>query len=274
MHRAVTTFRALHESGCFVMPNAWDPGSAVFLASLGFPALASTSSGFAFSRGLPDALGVVSLDETLAHLRELVAATPLPISADFQDGHAREPAEVARHVDRCAATGVAGLSIEDATGEPAAPLFDHDLAVERVRAARAAIDAAGTGAVLTARCEAHLFGLPDAARVARERLVAFADAGADCLFAPGVREPAAIAELVRAVAPRPLNVLVSGPSTELTVARLGDLGVRRVSLGSALSRVAWGAFQRAARTLLEGRFDGLEGAASFAELDGLFARRG
>lgn len=270
---AVTAFHALHREGCFVMPNAWDPGSAILLASLGFRALASTSAGFAFTRGLPDAVGAVELEAALVNLRELVAATPLPLSADFQDGHATEPEDVARHVDRCAATGVAGLSIEDATGEEAAPLHERALAVERVRAARVAIDRSGTGALLTARCEAFLVGDPDAARTVLDRLAAYAEAGADCLFAPGVRDPAIIGSIVKAVAPRPVNVLVSAPGPGLAVERLAELGVRRISVGSALARVAWGAFERAARELGEGRFDALAGATPFAELEALFTRR-
>jgi 2-methylisocitrate lyase-like PEP mutase family enzyme len=271
MADAVRAFRALHESGCFVMPNPWDAGSAVFLAHLGFRALATTSAGLAFSRGRPDAIAAMSRDDVLAHVRELVAATPLPINADFQDGYAREPERVAENVALCVKTGAAGLSIEDATGDRAAPLYERGLAVERVRAARAAIDASGVPVVLTARCEAWLVGDPDAARTALDRLVAFADAGADCLFAPGVREPEAIAALVKAVAPRPVNVLVSSPSPSLTVPRLAELGVRRVSVGSALARVAWGGFMRAARALAdEGSFAGLADAAPFAELDRVF----
>jgi 2-methylisocitrate lyase-like PEP mutase family enzyme len=206
-------------------------------------------------------------------VRAIVAATPLPVNADFQHGYAREPEHVARNVARCLETGVAGLSIEDATGDPRAPLFDRDLAIERVRAACAARDEVAPRAVLTARCEAWLVGEPDAERTALDRLTAFAEAGADCLFAPGVRAPAAIARLVEAVRPLPLNVLVSAPSTELTVGKLAALGVRRISVGSALARVAWGAFLRSARAIARaGSFESLEGAASFAELDGIFGR--
>jgi 2-methylisocitrate lyase-like PEP mutase family enzyme len=271
---AIAAFRDLHASGCFVMPNPWDAGSAVFLERAGFRALASTSSGFAFSRALPDEVGVLKVDDVLAHLRDLAAATRLPVNADFQAGYADDPEGVALNVSRCITTGVAGVSIEDATGRPAAPLHEKDMALARLQAARHAIDASGVPVVLTARCEAYLFGAPDAARVARDRLVAFAEAGAECLFAPGVRDPAEIAALVKAVAPKPLNVLVSAPSQELTVARLRDLGVRRISVGSALSRVAWGAFMRAARSLAEtGSFDALGDAASFQELNGMFAAR-
>jgi 2-methylisocitrate lyase-like PEP mutase family enzyme len=269
---AVAVFRGLHASGCFVLPNPWDAGSARFLEHLGFAALASTSAGMAFARGLPDSVTAVPRDRMLEHLRELVGATRLPVSADFQAGYADEPEAVAANVKLCVATGVAGLSIEDATGDASAPLYEEKLAVERIRAARAAIDESGAPVVLTARCEAWLVGHPDAARVARARLVAFAEAGADCLFAPGVREADEIAAIVRAVAPLPVNVLMSAPSPELSLERLAELGVRRVSIGSGLARVAWGAFMRAARVLAEsGSFAGLAGAASFAELDGLFA---
>ena len=262
------TFRELHESGCFVMPNPWDAGSARFLHSLGFPALASTSAGMAFARGLPDEVKALPRDLVLEHVRELVQATPLPVNADFQNGYADAPEDVAANVRLCAATGVAGLSVEDATGDGKAPLYPRALAVERVRAAHEALR--GTGVLLTARCEAFLVGQPDAARVALDRLAAFAEAGADVLFAPGVRDPAIIAALVKAVAPRPVNLLVSSPG--LTVAQVAALGVRRISVGSALSRVAWAGFMKAARTLRdEGSFDGLAGATGFAELNALFA---
>ncbi|MGZ3439580.1 MAG: isocitrate lyase/PEP mutase family protein, partial [Polyangia bacterium] len=185
----IAAFRELHQSGCFVMPNPWDLGSARFLASLGFSALASTSAGFAFARGLPDSPTALPCDDVLAHLGELAAATPLPVNADFQAGYADDAEGVARNVTRCVGTGVAGLSIEDATGNRSAPLYEQAVAVERLRAARAAIDATGVPVVLTARAEAWLVGDPDPARTALDRLVAFADAGADCLFAPGVRDP-------------------------------------------------------------------------------------
>jgi 2-methylisocitrate lyase-like PEP mutase family enzyme len=270
---AVAAFRALHASGCFVLPNPWDAGTARALAELGFSALATTSAGFAFSRGLPDEVWAVPRDEMLAHIRDVVLATPLPVNADFQAGYARDAEGVAENVGRCVAAGVAGLSIEDATGDPAAPLFELRDAVARVRAARAAIDASGVPVVLTARAEAWLVGARDPARVALERLVAFAEAGADCLYAPGVRDLATIREIVAAVAPRAVNVLVSAPG--LTVAQLADAGVRRVSVGSALARVAWGAFLRAAREIAAGgTFEAFAGAAPFAELNALFARPG
>ncbi|MEY2518220.1 MAG: hypothetical protein QOJ89_5584, partial [bacterium] len=179
---AIETFRALHESGCFVIPNPWDAGSAVYLQHLGFPALATTSAGFAFTKALPDSVSAVPRDLMLAHISEVVAATPLPVNADFQTGYADKPEGVAANVALCIATGVAGLSIEDATGTGATPLYDFDLAVERIRAARAAIDASGVPIVLTARCEAYLVAQSDPARVALERLVAFGEAVADCLF--------------------------------------------------------------------------------------------
>jgi 2-methylisocitrate lyase-like PEP mutase family enzyme len=270
---AVDAFRALHASGCFVLPNPWDVGSAVYLAHLGFKALATSSAGLAFTRGLPDASSALSRDETLAHIREIVTATRLPVNADFQSGFADDAEGVAESVRLCVGTGVAGLSIEDASGDPAAPLYERARAVERVAAARRAVDATGVPVVLTARCEAWLVGQRDPAHVAVDRLVAFAAAGADCLYAPGVRDPAIIATIVKAVAPKPVNVLVGAPSPELTRARLEDLGVRRISVGSALARVAWGGFMRAATSIAEtGTFEGLAGAASFSELNALFAK--
>jgi len=272
---AVAEFRALHTSGCFVLPNPWDIGSAVYLRHLGFKALATTSAGFAFSKGLPDSVSAVPRDLMLGHVREVVAATPLPVNADFQTGYADEPEGVAANVGLCVATGVAGLSIEDATRDSTTPLYEFDLAVERIKAARAAIDASGTSVVLTARCEAWLVGQTDPARVALERLVAFAEAGADCLYAPGVREPDEIAAIVKAVSPKPVNVLVSRSNPKFSVSQLADLGVRRISVGSALALVAWGAFIRAARSIAEiGSFDTFADAAQYSELDELFSKRG
>jgi 2-methylisocitrate lyase-like PEP mutase family enzyme len=260
-------FRRLHESGCFVLPNAWDTGSARYLAGLGFRAIASTSSGFAWSRGRAD--GAMTVDEVLAHLADLVAATDLPVNADFEDGYGTTPDEVAANVVLAVATGVAGLSIEDSTGDPDAPLRDHLDAVERIRAAREAIDATGADVLLVGRSEGFLAGRPDLDETLR-RLAAYADAGADCLYAPGVSDHDHLRALVDAVAPKPVNVLVGGPS-DLTMADLAALGVRRVSVGGALARAAWGGFARAARRLAEhGRFDGLEGAAPGAELNAFF----
>ena len=271
---AVAEFRALHESGCFVMPNPWDVGTALYLERLGFKALATTSSGFAFSRGLPDSTAAVPLAAMLEHIEEIARAASVPVNADFLSGYADEPEGVAANVTSCVETGAAGLSIEDSTGDEAAPLYERTLAIERVRAARAAIDATGSQVVLTARCEAWLVGDPDPVRTALDRLVAFADAGADCLYAPGVTDPDQIATIVRAVAPRPVNVLISSPAAGLSVAQLSDLGVRRISVGSGLARVAWGAFIRAATGLAEnGSFDGFAGAASHAELDAFFRDR-
>ncbi|MEP6913656.1 MAG: isocitrate lyase/phosphoenolpyruvate mutase family protein, partial [bacterium] len=252
----VARFRVLHESGCFVLPNPWDVGTAMYLEYLGFEALATTSAGFAFSRGLPDSVSAVTRGAMLAHISEVVEATSLPVNADFQTGYADEPEGVATNVALCVATGVAGLSIEDASGDTAAPLYEFGLAVERIKAARAAIDATGVPVVLTARCEAWLVGQPDPARVALERLVAYADAGADCLYAPGVQEADVIRAIVRAVSPKPVNVLVSRANPEMSVSKLADLGVRRISVGSALALVAWGAFIRAAKSIAEtGSFD-------------------
>lgn len=270
----ITRFRELHAGGCFVLPNPWDAGSAIYLQHLGFQALATTSAGFAFSRGLPDAVSAISRDLMLDHFREIVAATSLPVNADFQNVYADEPEGVAVNVALCIATGVAGLSIEDATGNDAAPLYDFELALERVEAARAAIDASGVPVVLTARCEAWLVGQPDPLNVALKRLAAFAEAGADCLYAPRVSEPDEIVAIVKAVAPKPVNVLVSTGNSSLTVSQLADLGVRRISVGAALARVAWGPFMRASRQILEaGTFKSFDDAAPFDEINELFAKR-
>src|SRR6266446_5502949 len=248
---AIEQFRALHESSCFVLPNPWDIGSAVYLQHLGFKALATTSAGFAFSKGLADGSAAVSLDMTFEHFREIAAATSLPVNADFQNGYADEPEGVAENVALCIATGVAGLSIEDSTGKSDQPLYDLDLAVERIKAARAAIDASGVQTVLTARCESWLVGNSDPLRTSLDRLVAFADAGADCLYAPGVSKPEEIAAMVKAVAPKPVNVLVFMKNCKLTVSQLADLGVRRISVGSVLARAAWTGFINAAKELRE-----------------------
>ncbi|MEP6741623.1 MAG: isocitrate lyase/phosphoenolpyruvate mutase family protein [bacterium] len=270
---AIEKFRALHESGCFVLPNPWDAGTAVYLQHLGFEAVATTSAGFAFSRALPDSVSAVPVDLVLAHVREIVEATTLPVNADFQNGYAHDPERVSTNVARCIATGVAGLSIEDATGDNAAPLYEFALAVDRVKAARATIDAAGIPVVLTARCEAWLVGDPDPLRTSLERLVAFADAGADCLYAPGVSKPDEIATIAKEVAPKPVNVLVSTNNCNSSVSQLADLGVRRISVGAALARVAWGAFIQSARNIKEaGSFKTFAEAAPFNELNDLFDR--
>jgi 2-methylisocitrate lyase-like PEP mutase family enzyme len=268
----IAKFRALHASGCFVMPNPWDAGSAVLLARLGYKALATTSAGFAFTLGLPDDVWAIPKDAVIEHARTLARATPLPVNVDFQSGYARDAEGVAANVTECVATGAAGLSIEDATGDAATPLYDRAVALDRLRAARRAIDASGKPVVLTARCEAYLVGAPDAAKVALDRLAAYAEAGADCLFAPGVRDPKEIAAMVKTVAPKPVNVLASRPG--LTVAQLGDLGVRRISVGSALSRVAWGAFLKAAGAIAkDGTFDAFAEIAQIDQLNHLFEGR-
>lgn len=254
-------FRALHESGCFALPNPWDIGSARYLQHLGFKAIASSSAGFAFSKGLPDY--AVPLDLTLSHLRELVENTDIPVNADFENGYGNTSGEVAESVRRCVATGVAGLSIEDSTGNIERPLYEIDEAVDRLAAARAAIG--NTGAVLVARAECFLVDRPDIGEVI-QRLCAYSAAGADCLYAPGVSTREHIRELVRAVAPKPLNILVSSPN-RLTIAEAAELGVRRVSVGGALARAAWGGFMRAAKELAEGRFDGFADAAPHGELN-------
>jgi len=265
----VTKFRELHESGCFVLPNPWDVGTAIYLKHLGFKALATTSAGFAFSRGKPD--GGVSLDEMLRHIGEIAAATALPVNADFLNGFADEPEAVARNTQLCIAQGVAGLSIEDNTGNNAEPLYEKNRAADRIRAARNAIDASGIPVVLTGRCEAWLVGSPDPFRIALDRLASYAEAGADCLYAPGVQQPKEIEQIVKAVAPKPVNVLVSGFNCQLTVSQLADLGVRRISVGSGLALAAWGAFLRAAQTIQQdGAFDLLAQNAASAELNELF----
>lgn len=257
-------FRKLHESGCFVIPNPWDVGSARMLQALGFQALASTSSGMAWSSGRLD--NEVPLDDALAHLTVLAAATDLPLNADFENGYADAPEGVAENVGRVLATGVAGFSIEDMGHAPGKPLYDAKLAVERVRAARAAVDTEGSGALLVARAEGLLNGRPLGETL--DRLVAFAEAGADCLYAPGLRTTDEIAAAVKAVVPRPLNVLMGWPG--LTVAELADLGVRRISVGGSLARSAWAGFLAAAREIADdGRFDRLGQAATSAELKAL-----
>jgi 2-methylisocitrate lyase-like PEP mutase family enzyme len=260
------TFRRLHESGCFVIPNPWDVGSARVLARLGFPALATTSSGFAWSVGRPD--NHVSLEQALAHFRAIAGSVDVPVNGDFEGGFATEPDAVARHVAAATATGVAGLSIEDSTGDPSNPLFDFTLAVDRIRAARRALDESGTGIVLTARSEGFIVGRPDLAETIR-RLTAYAEAGADCLYAPGIRAKEEIAAVVRAVSPKPANVLVGAGFT--TVPELAEAGVRRISVGGALARAAWSGFLEAAKEIAErGTFTSLGRAVSFAEMNELF----
>ena len=260
-------FRQLHQSGCFVIPNPWDVGSARYLQGLGFKALATTSSGAAWRHGKAD--GQLSLDETLVHLRELVTATTLPVNADFEQGYALDAAGVARNVRLAVATGVAGLSIEDSTGDASAPLRDIADAVERMQAARAAIDATGGETLLVGRAENFVVGRPDLNDAIR-RLQAYAEAGADCLYAPGIKTREQIAAVVAAVAPKPVNLLI-GFSTDLTLGDIEALGVRRVSVGGAMARTAWGGFMRAAQTIAtDGSFDGFADAASGGELNALF----
>ena len=256
-------FRRLHESGCFVIPNPWNVGSAKLLAQLGFKALATTSSGFAWSLGRRDRH--ITLDDSLGHLQSMSASVDIPVSADFEGAFAVRPEDVATNVARAAATGVAGLSVEDSTGEPSKPLFDFDLAVDRIHAARRALDEAGGKVLLTARAENYA---PLAERI--RRLTAFAEAGADCLFAPGLRSLSEITEVVRAVAPKPVNVLVGGDFT--TVAEMAAAGVRRISVGGALARAAWAGFFRAAREIAEeGTFSALAAGTPSAELERAFS---
>jgi 2-methylisocitrate lyase-like PEP mutase family enzyme len=260
-------FRALHTEGCFVLPNPWDIGSARYLHSLGFKALASTSSGVAWSLGRAD--GQLSLDDTLAHLHDLAAATPLPVNADFGDGFGTDAASIDAAVTRAIATGVAGISIEDASADPDQPLRSIDDAATRLRAARTAIDRSGADVMLIGRAENFFVGRPDLDDTIT-RLRAYASAGADCLYAPGITTRGQIEAVVAAVAPRPVNLLV-GSALPFTLQDIAAMGVRRVSVGGAMARTAWGGLMRAARQIHdEGRFDGFADAASGAALNQLF----
>ena len=263
-----SAFRRLHESGCFVIPNPWDVGTARYLQHLGFKALATTSAGAAFSLGKPDN-ETLTRDEMLAHIHTVVAASDLPVNADFEAGYAKGTAELVENIRLCVETGVAGLSIEDNTGRRDKPLYDLGDAVDRIRAARKAIDWTGADVMLVGRAECYLVGNPDLQETV-DRLVAYAQAGADCLYAPGIRGRDEIAAVVLAVSPKPVNVLV-GHASDLTVGDLAALGVRRISVGSAMARAAWGGFIRAARSISEqGRFDGFADAAPHAELNKFF----
>jgi 2-methylisocitrate lyase-like PEP mutase family enzyme len=261
------TFRELHRSGCFVIPNPWNVGTARYLQGLGFKALATTSSGFAHAEGYPD--GAVPLDQVLAHFREVAAAADVPLNADFEGGYADDPDGVAKNVQLCVDTGVAGLSIEDSTGDATNPLYDFDLAVARVRAARAAIDKAGGEVVFTGRSEGFIRGRPDLDETVR-RLTAYAEAGADCLYAPGIKTREHIAAVVKAVAPKPVNFLMV-TATNFSVGDLAELGVRRISVGGTLARVVWTAFTRSAREIAEqGRFDSFNNIIGNPELNSFF----
>jgi len=261
------TFHRLHESGCFLIPNPWDVGSARFLQSQGFKALATTSSGFAWSHGHRD--GAMSRDRVLDHLAAMVEATDLPINADFESGFAPDAAGVGESVRLATLTGVAGLSIEDSTGNQAHPLYDLETAVERIRAARQAIDKAGGDTLLVGRSEGFLVGQPNLEHTIA-RLKSYANAGADCLYAPGIRTSDQIKAIVAGVAPKPVNLLMGWPGN-LTLRQIGELGVRRVSVGGALARAAWGGFMRAAKLLAEeGKFDGFADAAHGVDLDEVF----
>jgi len=242
----VARFHELHSQGCFVMPNPWDVGSARALQDLGFPALATTSAGFAWSLGRTDSQA--TLEQVLAHLRAVVEAVDVPVNADFEGGYAVEPDDVAANVGLAVATGVAGLSIEDFSGDPDEPLFDLDRAAARISAAREAIDESGTGVLLTGRSEGFVHGRPDLEETIR-RLRAYADAGADCLYAPRIGSAEQVAAVVSAVAPKPVNLLVNAPF--MTVAEAARLGVRRISVGGTLARSAWGGFLQAAREIAD-----------------------
>lgn len=245
-HERVDAFRRLHESGCFVMPNPWDAGTARALEQLGFPALATTSAGFAWTLGRPD--NGVTVEEALAHLRQIAAAVTVPVNADFEGGYARDPEGVGAHVTAAVATGIAGLSIEDSTGNADDPLYDLEFAVDRIRAAREAIDRSGTGVVLTARSEGFVVGRPDIDETIR-RLQAYAAAGADCLYAPRIDTVSHVTAIVAAVAPKPVNLLINSPF--MTAGEAAQLGVRRISVGGTLARTAWGGFLAAAREIAE-----------------------
>jgi 2-methylisocitrate lyase-like PEP mutase family enzyme len=263
------TFRKLHESGCFVIPNPWDIGSARYLRHLGFHALATTSSGFAFSRGLPDADWAVPRDAALGHIAEIVAAVDLPVNADFEAGYAHQPEGVAESVRLCVQTGVAGLSIEDATGDRSSPLYDLPLAVERFKAARAAIDKSGAGVLLTGRAECYLVGHPEPLKESIRRLQAYAEAGADVLYAPGPTQREEIKTIVAELRPKPVNML--SVNTALRVSDLAEMGVRRISVGSSLARAAWTGFIDAAKAIAaEGSFAGFDGSVPYSELNDFF----
>jgi 2-methylisocitrate lyase-like PEP mutase family enzyme len=262
-----TEFRRMHESGCFAIPNPWDIGSAKYLQHLGFKAIATTSAGLAFSRGLPD--GSVKRDDMIAHIRELVEATDIPVNADFENGYADDPNWCAENARLCAETGVAGLSIEDAADRKESPLYDVDLAVERIHAVREALH--GTGVLLVGRAEGFLVGREKLDQVIK-RLVKYSEAGADCLYAPGFKDRDSNKAIIEAVAPKPVNVLIGGPGG-LTMRDAEELGARRVSVGGAFARAAWGGFIRSAKELIEkGTFDELAHATSYAELQKLFGQ--
>jgi 2-methylisocitrate lyase-like PEP mutase family enzyme len=264
-------FRQLHASGCFAIPNPWDIGTARYLRHLGFKALATTSGGFAFAQGLPDGQEVTR-DLALGHIAEIVSAVDLPINADFESGYAHDPDGIAANVTLCVETGVAGLSIEDATGDRDHPLYDLPLAVERIKAARAAIDASGADVLLTARAECYLVGHPDPLRESIRRLQAYAEAGTDVLYAPGPQTREDIQAIVAAVNPKPVNVLM-GSNTGLKISNLASIGVRRVSVGSSLARAAWTGFIRAAKLIAdEGSVAGFDGAVPYAELNCFFQK--
>ena len=268
MSSRISQFRRLHDAGCFVIPNPWDRGTAIYLEALGFKALATTSAGFAWSVGRAD--NAVTLEQVLEHLEEIAGAVGVPVNADFEGGFAKEPQGVAANVARAVKTGIAGLSIEDSTGDAQNPLFDFPLAVERIKAARTAIDQSGSGVLLTGRSEGFIAGRPDIKETTR-RLEAYAAAGADVLYAPGIRTQQDISAVVKAVAPRPVNLLVGGNWT--TVAEAAALGVRRISVGGALARSVWSGFAKAAKEIADnGSFSGLALAAPPVNLNEIFRR--
>jgi 2-methylisocitrate lyase-like PEP mutase family enzyme len=270
MSSKISEFRRLHETGCFVIPNPWDRGSAIYLEALGFKALATTSAGFAWSAGRPD--NAVTVEQVLEHLEEIAGAVGVPVNADFEGGFAKEPQGVAANVARAAKTGIAGLSIEDSTGDAQNPLFDFPLAVERIKAARMAIDKSGSSVLLTGRSEGFIVGRPDIKETI-QRLEAYAAAGADVLYAPGIRSKQDVSAVVKAVAPKPVNLLIGG--NWMTVAEAAALGVRRISVGGALARSAWSGFANAAKEIVDnGSFSGLASAVPSVNLNEIFRRAG
>jgi 2-methylisocitrate lyase-like PEP mutase family enzyme len=270
MSSKISEFRRLHEAGCFVIPNPWDRGTAIYLEALGFKALATTSAGFAWSAGRPD--NAVTVEQVLEHLEEIAGAVGVPVNADFEGGFAKEPQGVAANVARAAKTGIAGLSIEDSTGDAQNPLFDFPLAVERIKAARMAIDKSGSSVLLTGRSEGFIVGRPDIKETI-QRLEAYAAAGADVLYAPGIRSKQDVSAVVKAVAPKPVNLLIGG--NWMTVAEAAALGVRRISVGGALARSAWSGFANAAKEIVDnGSFSGLASAVPSVNLNEIFRRAG
>jgi 2-methylisocitrate lyase-like PEP mutase family enzyme len=262
------TFRRLHREGCFILPNPWNIGTAKWLVQAGFKALATTSSGYAFSRGCTD--GDIEVDEMLEHIREIVDATSLPVNVDFEDGHAEDLKNLANNVLRCVETGAAGLSIEDSTGNPEQPLYPLDEATERMKTARKAIDDSGQKVMLIGRAECFMTGHPEPLKETLRRLKAYDEAGADCLYAPGLSTREQITAVVNAAAPKPVNIMM-GPAKQFNMSELSEMGVRRISTGGTLALTAWTGFANAVKPLAEGKFSAFENLVSHQELTELFS---